>query len=57
MSYDGIWQLGKEHCLRGTRGVIEYGAGGSDVVGTLVLMMLMVKRGHRLHHHHPTGSG
>ncbi len=18
MSYDGIWQLGKEHCLRGT---------------------------------------
>jgi hypothetical protein len=39
------------------RGVIEYGAGGSDVVGTLVLMMLMVKRGHRLHHHHPTGSG
>jgi hypothetical protein len=23
------------------------------VVGTLVLLMLVVKRGHRLHHHHP----
>ena len=23
------------------------------MVGTLVLLMLVVKRGHRLHHHHP----